>query len=646
MSRPRSRSPLYSRIPTLHGRRAEGLYDNQIHSSVQSDAWRNPEYVNKVESNAHWNKDSFQGEQHVDHWAKFIDAIEHAQKRGPSPMTRYHMEGDEQRPSHSPRRLPRERLPSPDHTHFGVEERYRMPSPGWNRNEGVAKELSSQHNHRETRDRSYPRHPEGRRQDRMDYGYHNEEYGGQYQERGSFSERPSKSDYREHHPPSEGFTDFGRQDEFVEHHRGFSPRRAPVIVEHGHGIAKQDPRIRDPPKMGGNLRSRDPPRTNETQRNRDRDRRDQGYHTRTLQDRHGGQPNNNPQEEPRKNYASYGRETQGRERSRHMDQPRMESHSRDSEAQREMVNVRDMSDVDLRNRERGSVHDWEDERSQKNQGRMMGQGVVRQRAPYQRKPNTNVGPAPRMDFSEQETLKIKVDMSRPVGQSSHLGYSSDRQLSLDLVNVGRQRLDFLPMLEHSGTYRESAVHSGTFAQEIITLVHQVKENYFRGQGITLNHRFANEQYYSLQDEFKEEEEEEEIGNMRPVMNRQHGMPSSETQIFCKIGPDPLQRRQLVPDPGDLRYDLERRRQQRLEGVKITIAGGNFAPVAPEGQESEPPYMMDDPEEPDENFRWSEQERERQRQWDGPRQRMPVPNRQNFNPKGNMNRNSRPRGRRT
>ncbi|RXN25781.1 serine arginine repetitive matrix 5-like protein [Labeo rohita] len=165
----------------------------------------------------------------------------------------------------------------------------------------------------------------------------------------------------------------------------------------------------------------------------------------------------------------------------------------------------------------------------------------------------------------------------------HLGYSSDRQLSLDLVNVGRQRLDFLPMLEHSGTYRESAVHSGTFAQEIITLVHQVKENYFRGQGITLNERFRNDQYYSLQDEFKEEEDEEvEMGNVRPVMNRQHGMPSSETQIFCKIGPDPLQRRQLVPDPGDLRYDLERRRLQRLEGVKITIAGGSFAPVAPEG----------------------------------------------------------------
>uniref|UniRef100_A0A8C1IEP9 Zgc:112982 n=3 Tax=Cyprinus carpio TaxID=7962 RepID=A0A8C1IEP9_CYPCA len=230
----------------------------------------------------------------------------------------------------------------------------------------------------------------------------------------------------------------------------------------------------------------------------------------------------------------------------------------------------------------------------------------------------------------------------------HLGYSSDRQLSLDLVNVGRQRLDFLPMLEHSGTYRESAVHSGTFAQEIITLVHQVKENYFRGQGITLNERFAAEQYFSLQDGFKEEEEEqeEEMGNVRPVMNRQHRMPSSETQIFCKIGPDPLQRQQLVPDPGDLRYDLERRRQQRMEGVMITIAGGNFTPAAPEGQDSEPPYMRDDPEEADENFRCSAQDHERQRQWDGPRQRMPVPNRQNFNPRGNFSRNSRPRGRRT
>lgn len=188
-------------------------------------------------------------------------------------------------------------------------------------------------------------------------------------------------------------------------------------MEHDHGIAKQDSRNCDPPKMSGNLRSRDQPRTSETQRNRDRER-DQAYHARTLQDRHGGRPNSNPQEESRKNYSSFGRETQGRGRSRHMDQPRLESHSRDSEARREM-DLRDLRDVDLRNSEREPVPDWEEERSQRNRGTMMGQGVVRQRTPYHRKPNTNVGPAPRMDFSEQETLKIKVDMSGPVRQSRY-----------------------------------------------------------------------------------------------------------------------------------------------------------------------------------------------------------------------------------
>lgn len=71
---------------------------------------------------------------------------------------------------------------------------------------------------------------------------------------------------------------------------------------------------------------------------------------------------------------------------------------------------------------------------------------------------------------------------------SLLCYSSDRQLSLDLVNVGRQRLDFLPLLEHSGTHRETPTHSGTFAQEIITLVHHVKgQLQVKGGGfVTLN----------------------------------------------------------------------------------------------------------------------------------------------------------------
>uniref|UniRef100_A0AAY4AQ73 Uncharacterized protein n=1 Tax=Denticeps clupeoides TaxID=299321 RepID=A0AAY4AQ73_9TELE len=152
--------------------------------------------------------------------------------------------------------------------------------------------------------------------------------------------------------------------------------------------------------------------------------------------------------------------------------------------------------------------------------------------------------------------------------SLSLSYSSDRQLSLDLVNVGRQRLDFLPLLEHTGTFKETSLHSGTFAQEIITLVHQVKENYFKGQDITLNERFAFMQ--------------------SPHLDEKEGTVC--VLFFCGIT--------LIwycysygcydnPDPDDLRHDLERRRQERLEGVKVTISGGGFS------MEKESTYIADD-----------------------------------------------------
>uniref|UniRef100_A0A3Q3K9X4 Uncharacterized protein n=1 Tax=Monopterus albus TaxID=43700 RepID=A0A3Q3K9X4_MONAL len=137
---------------------------------------------------------------------------------------------------------------------------------------------------------------------------------------------------------------------------------------------------------------------------------------------------------------------------------------------------------------------------------------------------------------------------------SLLCYSSDRQLSLDLVNVGRQRLDFLPMLEHSGTYRETAMHTGTFAQEIITLVHQVKEQYFRDDGVTLNERFSTPPNGGRSEEVMEELTLDERFNSN------------------RYGPS----QQPVRAPGDLRHDLERRRQERLEGVKVTIPGSSMS----------------------------------------------------------------------
>lgn len=131
------------------------------------------------------------------------------------------------------------------------------------------------------------------------------------------------------------------------------------------------------------------------------------------------------------------------------------------------------------------------------------------------------------------------------------------------------------MLEHSGTYRETAMHTGTFAQEIITLVHQVKDQYFRDGGVTLNERFSAPQQAGL----AEDESEELTLNQRFSSNRGFSLNTNsvlddeeeedeeEEPLFCRQGSLPPAR-----DPGDLRHDLERRRQERLEGVKVTISG--------------------------------------------------------------------------
>ncbi|XP_008277295.1 uncharacterized protein CXorf23 isoform X3 [Stegastes partitus] len=169
---------------------------------------------------------------------------------------------------------------------------------------------------------------------------------------------------------------------------------------------------------------------------------------------------------------------------------------------------------------------------------------------------------------------------REMDDASQLGslcYSSDRQLSLDLVNVGRQRLEFLPMLEHSGTYRETAMHTGTFAQEIITLVHLVRDQYFRDDGVTLNERFSTPQKGG----FTEEEMEELTLDQRFSSNRGFSLDMSsllhdDEPLFSRLGPMQGLSQQPIRGPGDLRHDLERRRQEKLEGVKVTIPGNSLS----------------------------------------------------------------------
>lgn len=243
---------------------------------------------------------------------------------------------------------------------------------------------------------------------------------------------------------------------------------------------------------------------------------------------------------------------------------------------------------------------------------------------------------------------------------SQLCYSSDRQLSFDLVNVGRQRLDFLPMLEHSGTYRETAMHKGTFAQEIITLVHHVKELYFKGDSVTLNERFSAPQKGGYTEE--EEEEEDDQGETETLtldkrFSAHRGFslnskPMVDDSGLLFEGFESVQglNQQPMRGPGDLRHDLERRRQEKLEGVKVTIPGKSL-PQRPPGPSSEMEYSDKEEMAQADDEEFSSWPAEQSRRWEGsntgPRRGAPYrtstgPQRRNPRQRLGPNRRQNPR----
>lgn len=177
------------------------------------------------------------------------------------------------------------------------------------------------------------------------------------------------------------------------------------------------PRGRDYPKSSEPQRGRDPTRGRESSRSKELHKhgREYNHHSGTSHHSPSGSSNYHIREDTRfhTSLAERGSPLQGMQP--HKEQPRMGSHSREPYGQR-AVDDRDfrMDEID---RAGASVHDWEEEAQPRgNHGGVLGQGSVLKRTPQHR--NTN-HPGTRMDFAGHETLKIKVDMSRPVHQSRY-----------------------------------------------------------------------------------------------------------------------------------------------------------------------------------------------------------------------------------
>ncbi|KAM6447151.1 BCLAF1 and THRAP3 family member 3 isoform 1-T4 [Liasis olivaceus] len=162
--------------------------------------------------------------------------------------------------------------------------------------------------------------------------------------------------------------------------------------------------------------------------------------------------------------------------------------------------------------------------------------------------------------ARKEKLTVKVDMKKTIhkyrGVSGHI---TERQTSCDLVAVGKKPESFHPVFEHikSVTQKVEQNPSKEFAQEIITIIHQVKANYFKSSDLTLNERFSKIQDISGENEAKR--------HLDPEIHRRIDMSLAELQnkraISCESGQNIVR---VLEDPNDLRHDIERRRKERLQ----------------------------------------------------------------------------------
>ncbi|KAH0624728.1 hypothetical protein JD844_032473 [Phrynosoma platyrhinos] len=162
--------------------------------------------------------------------------------------------------------------------------------------------------------------------------------------------------------------------------------------------------------------------------------------------------------------------------------------------------------------------------------------------------------------TRKEKLTVKVDTKKTInkyrGSSSHI---VERQTSRDLVAVGRKTGNFHPVFEHlkSVTQKVEQNPSKEFAQEIITIIHQVKANYFKSSDVTLHERFSKIQDKPMENEVKR--------NSDPEIHRRIDMSLAELQnkraISCESGQSVVR---VLEDPNDLRHDIERRRKERLK----------------------------------------------------------------------------------
>ncbi|XP_049655812.1 bcl-2-associated transcription factor 1 isoform X3 [Accipiter gentilis] len=169
----------------------------------------------------------------------------------------------------------------------------------------------------------------------------------------------------------------------------------------------------------------------------------------------------------------------------------------------------------------------------------------------------------KMIASDSHRPEVKLKMAPvPLDDSNRpASLTKDRLLASTLVHSVKKEQEFRSIFDHIKLPQASKSTSESFIQHIVSLVHHVKEQYFKSAGMTLNERFT--AYQKATEEHCTRQKSPEIHrriDISPSTLRKHTRLAGEERVFKEESQKGDKK--LRCDSGDLRHDIDRRRKER------------------------------------------------------------------------------------
>ncbi|XP_055981886.1 bcl-2-associated transcription factor 1 isoform X3 [Sorex fumeus] len=169
----------------------------------------------------------------------------------------------------------------------------------------------------------------------------------------------------------------------------------------------------------------------------------------------------------------------------------------------------------------------------------------------------------KMIASDSHRPEVKLKMAPvPLDDSNRpASLTKDRLLASTLVHSVKKEQEFRSIFDHIKLPQASKSTSESFIQHIVSLVHHVKEQYFKSSSMTLNERFTS--YQKATEEHSTRQKSPEIHrriDISPSALRKHTRLAGEERVFKEESQKGDKK--LRCDSADLRHDIDRRRKER------------------------------------------------------------------------------------